>query len=172
MGPEKLLSPTTRSGEEDLIGIWKYALDRIDRQIEIELNLINARMSWLVISESFLFNAFVAAGSDSIKPPGAGVLLQSAVAVMGFLIAAFVNSAVKAALAIIETRKAERAPMEARLGALMAARDSAIALPSVPLESSEHRLGSLPAKHIPHLLMGGWLLFAAFWGCRILWLAR
>jgi hypothetical protein len=160
MGPEN----------DDLIGIWKYALDRIDKQLEIELNLISARMSWLVISESFLFNAFVGAGGDYIKPPGVGMAIQLVVAVMGFLIARFVNSAVSAALEVIDQRQVERGPMEQRLLVLMKAADKAIALPSVSREDKRNQNGSIPAQRIPSLLMLGWVILVAAWTCRFAWL--
>jgi len=156
--------------DDDLIGIWKYTLDRIDKQLDIELNLINARMSWLVISESFLFNAFVGAGSDSIKPPGVALAVQAAVVIIGFLIAKFVDSAVGAALSVIEERKEQRTPMEQRLKSLMSVSDKAVDLPSVPRESRWHRQGSIPAHRIPSVLMAGWIILALVWLCRFGWL--
>jgi hypothetical protein len=155
---------------DDLIGIWKYALDRIDKQLEIELNLISARMSWLVISESFLFNAFVGAGGDYIKPPGVGIAIQLVVAVMGFLIAAFVKSAVNAALAVIDQRKDQRVPMEDRLLALMSAADRAVTLPSVSRVDKQSEYGNVPAKRIPSVLMMGWVILVVAWACRFAWL--
>ena len=152
------------------IGIREYALDRIDKQLEIELNLISARMSWLVISESFLFNAFVGAGGDNIKPPGVGIAIQLVVAVMGFLIARFVNSAVSAALEVIEKRKDERGPMEETLKGLMSKKAPGITLPSVSREEKWHEEGSIPAQRIPLLLMIGWVVLVLAWMCRLVWL--
>ena len=160
------------SGDDSLIGIWQYALDRIDKQVEIELNLVNARMSWLVISESFLFNAFVGAGSDSIRPPGAGLAIQVAMGLIGFLIAKYVNSSVRAALRVIDERKGQREPMEARLLTLLRAkaRDDRVDLPSDPLNSKWHRDGTTAPEEIPGLLMRGWMALAVVWVCRVLWL--
>jgi hypothetical protein len=155
---------------DDLTGIWKYALDRIDKQLEIELNLISARMSWLVISESFLFNAFVGAGGDYIKPPAVGIAIQLVVAVMGFLIATFVKSAVNAALEVIDQRKDQRGPIEQRLLALMSATDKAVTLPSVSRADIRSEHGDVPAKRIPSLLMAGWVILVVAWTCRIAWL--
>ena len=156
--------------ENNPIEIRKYALDRIDKQLEIEFNLITARMSWLVISESFLFNAFVGAGGDYIKPPGVGIAIQLVVAVMGFLIAKFVNSAVQAALGVIVQRKNEREPIEKKLEESMKVRAPDIALPSVSLNDIQHEAGSIPARRIPSLLMIGWVILASAWMSRLTWL--
>ena len=172
MGPDKVASESVSSSDDGVIGVWEYALDRIDKQLEIELNLINARMSWLVISESFLFNAFVGAGSDSIRPPGVGLAIQIAMCVIGFVIAKSVRSAVRAALDVIEDRKKERKPIE---GCLLAAmkehvRNPALKLPSVDREDPRHKDGTVPARYIPVSVMYGWVALAVVWVCRLVWL--
>jgi hypothetical protein len=172
MGPDKVASNDSSSADDGVIGIWEYALDRIDKQLEIELNLINARMSWLVISESFLFNAFVGAGSESIRPPGAGLAIQVAMVVIGFVIAKSVKSAVEAALEVIEERKKERRPLEICLLNAMKkhVRNPELQLPSVDRDDPRHKAGSVPARYIPASVMYGWVALAVVWLCRVAWL--
>ena len=172
MSPDKVASDGGSAGDDGLIGIWEYALDRIDKQVEIELNLINARMSWLVISESFLFNAFVGAGSESIRPPGVGLAIQVAMVVIGLVIAKSVKAAVEAALEVIEDRKKERKPLEVCLLAAMRVHvaNPALKLPSVDRDDPRHRDGTVPARYIPASVMYGWVALAVVWVCRLAWL--
>lgn len=172
MGPDKVASDNGSAGDDGLIGIWEYALDRVDKQVEIELNLINARMSWLVISESFLFNAFVGAGNEGIRPPGVGLAIQVAMIVIGFVIAKSVKAAVEAALEVIEDRKKERKPIEVSLLAMMREHvaNPALQLPSVYLDDPRHKSGTVPARYIPASVMYGWVALGLVWVCRLAWL--
>jgi hypothetical protein len=137
---------------------WKYALDRIDKQLEIEFTLITARMSWLVISQSFLFNAFVSAGGDFIKPPEVGIAIQITVAVMGLLIAMFVMLSVRAASDVITERKKTREDIERQLLAGLNKVAPGVTLPSVRRDDKRDRRGAIPSRFIPPWLIVGWVI--------------
>ena len=94
-------------GEDTLIA----RLNMIAAQIMHEDNLIGARMSWLVISQSFLFGTFVAlVGQKGVVGPAAGAvkLLLLLVPLVGVLLPVFLLLAMCAAFYAISHWRAER----------------------------------------------------------------
>ena len=143
----------------------KYALARYDQQIEVELNLIGARMTWLAISQSFLFGAFV--GGGNLQPYAFGAAVQALVSVVGLLICVWVRAGVQAALHVVDLRKDEREPV---LNALSA--ELGIALPVVHRTDKEHHGGNAPPRMIPTMLIVAWVGLMLMWGGRALYALR
>lgn len=138
----------------------KYAIERYDKQIDIELTLINARMTWLVISQSFLIGSFVAAASTPVRE--VGLAIQLVVALVGFLICNWVRMGINAALNMVARWKDERQPYLGQLS-------TAIGLPLAAVSSVEraHHDGNLAPAMIPRILMIAWVVFAGVWVYRV-----
>jgi hypothetical protein len=144
------------------VDVLKYALARYDDQIDIELNLISARMTWLVISQSFLFGTFVAGAN--IEPRAFGYAVQALVSVVGLLSSVWVRTGIEAALRVVDRRKDERRPVLESLSA-----ELVIALPAVHRADREHQDGNTPTRRIPTLLAIVWVTFMLLWAVRIGW---
>ena len=94
-------------GEDSLIA----KLNMVAEQIRHEDNLIGQRMTWLVISQSFLFGTFVAlVRQKGVVGPAAGAvrLLLLLIPLVGVLLPALVLVAVGAATYAISQWRAER----------------------------------------------------------------
>jgi hypothetical protein len=139
----------------------KYALTRYDQQIELELNLIGARMTWLAISQSFLFGAFV--GGGNLQPYAFGAGVQALVSVVGLLICVWVRTGVQAALHVVDVRKDQRQPVLEALSS-----ELGIALPAVNRTDREHKGGNAPPRMIPTMLILAWAGLILMWGGRVI----
>jgi hypothetical protein len=148
---------TSASLPEDVL---KYVLDRQDRQIDTEMNLVSARMTWLVISQSFLFGAFI--GSGSLAPPLFGESVQALVSVVGLLTCAWVRISVAAALAVVDRRKDERHPILAALSHTLG-----VELPAVHREDPAHSAGNAPPQRIPAMLILAWATLMLLWTAKV-----
>jgi hypothetical protein len=89
-------------------------LTRIGFAIDKELTLISERMSWLVISESFIFSAFTVAVANQERVVILG-LLAWIMPLVGFLQALFVYPALLAAARTAKRLKQERGQFELKL---------------------------------------------------------
>jgi hypothetical protein len=149
---------TTSAGlPEDVL---KYVLDRQDRQIDTEMNLVSARMTWLVISQSFLFGAFI--GSGALVPPVFGESVQALVSLVGLLSSAWVRTGVAAALAVVDRRKDERRPILASLSQTLG-----VELPAVHRDDPAHSAGNAPPQRIPAMLILAWATLMLLWTAKI-----
>lgn len=92
-----------QNNESHDINFVIQALKRCDEQIAIEFDLISARLSWLTISQSFMFAAFT-----NLK----NLSMELIVAAVGLVTCYQVYKSVRAATRVIKTRKSERAPIE------------------------------------------------------------
>jgi hypothetical protein len=122
-------------------------LTRIGIGIDKELTLIGERMSWLNISESFIFSAFTVAVANHEKT----MVLEIVACLMplvGFLLALFVYPALLAAHLTAKRLKAERHQFELKLP-----EDLQVKLLA---PKREHFLGSVPAFVIPGMLLLVW----------------
>jgi hypothetical protein len=124
-------------------------LNRIGSAEDRELALINGRMSWLVISESFIFSAFTTAVANAARSQ----VLRSFVLLMplvGLLLALLVYPAILAAGSTASRLRAERARCELKVPEEL----------RVQLESSAraHFWGSLPTHAIPVMLILVWIV--------------
>ena len=152
-----ILNGMTETRLDDL----KYALDRCEKQIELELSLVSARMTWLVISQSFLVGAFVAAGN--VQPRAFGLSVQAVVSVVGLLICVWVRTGVQAALRVVDLRKEDRRTLLEVLSA-----EFKIALTAVNTRDKEHEDGNRPPRMIPTMLIVAWIALVGLWVARVL----
>lgn len=122
-------------------------LARIGLAIDKELTLISERMSWLVISESFIFSAFTLAVANHEKTVVL-VALAYLMLIVGSLLALLVYPALLAAHSTATRLKGERDRFEFRLPEAL----------QVKLLASgrEHFWGSVPAFTIPVMLIFAW----------------
>jgi hypothetical protein len=132
---------------------------RLGEVLKAEFDLVAARMSWLVISESFIFSA-VATVSVSYRPdhPVVGVLryLGWVLPILGMFLAACVYAAIFAALSAVGTLKRQRDRMMTGLPTQL----------RIDLISATSRLewwGNVPALVIPPVLFLIWAVALAAW---------
>lgn len=132
----------------------RYRLDRFDRQIGIEFDLIGHRMTWLMISQSFLFSTFATTISASTPPKStkAVTTLQWLVSGVGILTALFVGLAILAAHQVISRLKPNRDELE------KAASSRGFEVLGVESSSRDHFLGNLPSQVLPWVLIAAWVL--------------
>jgi hypothetical protein len=123
-------------------------LTRIGAGIDKELTLMSERMTWLVVSESFIFSAFTAAVSNRDKAMILE-LLAYLMAFVGSLLALIVYPALLAAHITAKRLKVERHQFELKLP-----EDLQVKL-HAPKQA--HFLGSLPAFVIPVMLFLVWI---------------
>jgi hypothetical protein len=122
-------------------------LTRIGRAIDKELTLINERMTWLVVSESFMFSAYTMAVANHERV----VVLNTLVYLMplvGLVMALLVYPGLLAAHFTAKWLKEERHLFELRLPAGLQVK--LLAPPRT------HVLGSVPAFVIPVMLFLVW----------------
>lgn len=122
-------------------------LTRIGGAIDKELSLISERMSWLVVSESFIFSAFTVAVANH---DNATVLktLAYLMPLVGFLLALLVYPGLLAAHFTAKWLKDERHQFELRLPETLRVKLLA--------PKQAHLLGSVPAFVIPVMLLVVW----------------
>jgi hypothetical protein len=115
--------------------------------IDKELTLINERMTWLAISESFIFSAFTTA--VSLRNASKVIeLLVGVLPMIGFLLAFFVYPAIFSANNVANILKAQRRRFELRLPEHL--RIDGIA------SRQAHFFGNLPAFAIPAMMIIVW----------------
>jgi hypothetical protein len=124
-------------------------LARIGVAIDKELTLMSERMSWLVISESFIFSAFTVAVANHEKSM---VLVAFAclMPIVGFLMALLVYPGLLAAHTTAKSLKEERHHYELRLPEGLQVKLRA--------PTRAHLLGSVPAFVIPVMLLLVWTI--------------
>jgi hypothetical protein len=139
------IDPNNQTPDETTLLLTQ--LTRIGVAIDKELTLISERMSWLVISESFIFSAFTVAVANQEK---AAVLdtLAYLMPLVGFLMALLVYPSLLAAHISAQRLKVERHEFELRLPEHLRARLLA--------PKGAHILGSLPAFVIPVMFLLVW----------------
>jgi len=122
-------------------------LTRIGVAIDKELTLISERMTWLVVSESFMFSAFTTAVANQEK----AIVLNTVgylMPLVGLLLALLVYPGLLAAHFTAKWLKDERHRFELRLP-----EDLQVKLLAT---KREHVLGSVPAFVIPVVLFLVW----------------
>lgn len=93
----------------------RFRLGRFDGQIRIEFELIGHRMTWLVISQSFLFSAFATTLGLADRADGVGhatKALRLLLPWLGMLAALLAGIAIAAAHAVIIRLKGRRDDLE------------------------------------------------------------
>jgi hypothetical protein len=131
---------------------------RLGEVLEAEFDLIAGRMSWLVLSESYLSSAFAKAIAN-YRPdhPVTGGLrfLAWALPFVGVILAVCVYVAILAAFSAIDTLKRQRDRMMAGLPAKLR-------IHLISARSRQHWWGNLPAHVLPPILFLVWAVAYAF----------
>jgi hypothetical protein len=140
----------------------KDAAALIETKIGHELNLIGQRMTWLVLSESFLFAAWINIGSSRFSAKQ--WLLYKVVWTIGFASAALALAATRAALLVGDALLEAREYVEDCLRALALSHGDKLFPRLGPNRDGRtrwtHITGALPATFLPPLFMGAWLAIA------------
>jgi hypothetical protein len=138
-------------------------INRLDNEIRAQFDLINERMSWLMVAQSFLFIAYanVWVGlSRGVHPmlSKLSVIIPS----IGIAMAILVRLAIWAAHRVVSQVKDERARFENDHPAYAGYKIS------VHRKQFEHKLGNLPAQILPFVFITAWsgLLYLTAFGPR------
>jgi hypothetical protein len=132
---------------------------RLGEVLKAEFDLVAARMSWLVISESFIFSAFAsAAAAYRLDHPLVGVLryLGWVLPFVGMSLAACVSVAIIAGLSAVRTLKRQRDRMMAHL-------PPSLQVDLISVTSPQEWWGNVPALVIPPLLFLIWAMGLVVW---------
>ena len=131
---------------------------RLGEGLKAEFDLIAGRMTWLIISESFIFSAFATAIAN-YRPdhPVIGGLrfLVWVLPFVGMILAACVYVAILAALSAIDTLKGQRDRMMAGLPAQLR-------IDLISARSQQQWWGNVPAHVLPPVLFLVWAVAYAF----------
>jgi hypothetical protein len=131
---------------------------RLGEGIKAEFDLIAVRMTWLVISESFIFSAFATAIANyRADHPVIGGLrfLLWVLPFVGMFLAVTVYVAILAALSAIDTLKGQRDRMMAGLPAQLR-------IDLISARSQQQWWGNVPAHVLPPVLFLVWAVAYAF----------
>jgi hypothetical protein len=158
------MSSPEPSGDDVIVfepGDVQHVLSQIARLgegLKAEFDLIAGRMSWLVISESFIFSAFATAIAN-YRPdhPAVGGLrfLVWVLPFVGIFLTIFVYVAILAALSAIDKLKRQRDRMMAGLPAHLR-------IDLISAQSPQEWWGDLPARVLPPALFLVWALAYLF----------
>jgi hypothetical protein len=134
-------------------------LGRLDEAIKIEFDLVNARMTWLVVSESFIISSFVTA--MAYYAPGHRIadgllLVMSLTAILGLILAAVVIPAIHAAHSATDKLKETRCEWENRV------EPAHMRVHLISSRDPQHPMGKIPAIWIPWVLVGVWCILIFF----------
>ncbi|MCI0465889.1 MAG: hypothetical protein L0Y57_02615 [Beijerinckiaceae bacterium] len=127
-------------------------LTRLSDSIEKEYTLVNDRMTWLVVSEAFIFGAFATAAAG--YPSGSEITilvnwLLFLMPVLGLLMAAFVIPAIYAAHSAAARLKNGREAYENLL-------PERLRVASISANDWEHHWGNIPPLWVPLLIIAAW----------------
>lgn len=123
-------------------------------ELRAEFDLISGRMSWLVVSESFIFSAFATSVANYRPDHGlVGILryLAWVLPVVGIVLAASVYLAVIAAMRAIDGLKNQRDRMMKRL-------PLELQIDLISAQSRDQWWGNLPVYVIPPVLLLVWAI--------------
>jgi hypothetical protein len=129
-------------------------LSRLDGAIEKEFTLVSDRMTWMMISESFIFGTFTAAvvHFNPTHPLRYAVLsLLAMLPFLGISIAVLAFRAINAAHTAADRLKDRREQLEKVFSGQL----------NVELVSSKldtHAVGNLPPKYLPPIMIATWII--------------
>ena len=129
-------------------------LQRLDGAIDKEFTLVSERMTWLVVSESFIFSAFAATVANykpDHKMATALLFLLWALPFVGFLLAVLVYPAILAAHSAAFKLKNLRDTVDDRIPI-----DLKVA--KISSKTNEHLIGNIPPYAIPPIFIIVWLV--------------
>jgi hypothetical protein len=134
-------------------------LARLGETLKSEFDLVAARMSWLMIAESFIFSAFATAAA-SYRPdhPAADVLhyLGMVLPFVGMFLAACVYASILAARSAVAILKNQRDRM---MGGL----PPKLQIDLISVRSPQEWLGNVPSLAIPPVLSMIWAVAVLAW---------
>jgi hypothetical protein len=130
----------------------QYRLNRLDSNIKAEFDLIGHRMTWLVISQSFLFSAFSLAAANPTGPHVLRILLWLLPS-LGTVASITVYLAILAAHSVIRKVKKDRRPLEE-----VANKKFGLELDSCGDDRWEHVVGNVPSLLIPPAIIIAWII--------------
>ena len=148
-----------RNGTEpDCSAIVLGQLQRLDGAIEKEFTLIGDRMTWMVVSESFIFGAFVTAAvyyqPRRMALECLDISLLIVLPIVGFMIAAFAYWAIIAAHVASDRLKSTRKKLEE------VCKDE-VYVGLVSSDWATHPKGNVPSRYLPPMFMISWVFFLA-----------
>lgn len=136
-------------------------LGRLGGAIDKEFSLVSDRMTWMVISESFIFSAFTSA-SVNFKGELASKTLVKCLLILlpllGIFLAWIVTPAIKAAHSAAFTLKDQRDEFEGRM-------PKGLQIILISSKGHEHSKGNLPPTWVPRVIIVIWtvLLCVTVW---------
>lgn len=137
--------------QEQQEALLNITISRLDSQIRAEFDVINQRMTWLMVAQSFLFIAYanvwvgLSRGSHSML-----WTLSVVIPSIGIAMAVLVRLAIWAAHSVVSRVKDERTRFEQDHPEYARYRIS------VHRRQMEHRLGNLPAQILPFVFIAAW----------------
>lgn len=140
-------------------------LKRIDEQIRMEYDLMGQRMSWMVISQSFLFSAIALTANSSVEASMRKVidLLRILIPFVGTLSCLFAIASIFAARSVINRLKNLRSSLEDTL--YVQNNEDKFYKLGVRQSEWQHSFGNFPTSFLPFTLACIWLIIltAVIW---------
>lgn len=147
----------SRDGNEhDFFDIVQRQLTRLDGAIEKEFTLINDRMTWMVISESFIFGPFAIAITAYSSAPKDFINVILALVIMlpaiGVAIAFYAMQAIRAAHDAADDLKESRKLLENLY------QGDLLRLNLIDVTYKQRERGTTPSRFLPLLIIFSWTL--------------
>ena len=131
----------------------------IEAKMAHEINLTNARMTWLVVSESFIFSADAVILSASNQTP-AGHALLWALPIVGILLVIFVWFSLMAAKKVMNALVYDRAKMDKIIEEVTSLGLTSLGPVRDTTVYNTHRAGNMAVELVPLLLVFAWIAVA------------
>ncbi|MFY9825173.1 MAG: hypothetical protein WAM82_27595 [Thermoanaerobaculia bacterium] len=160
VGVEKALPPLDKDDYSHAID----QLSRLDGAIEKEFTLVSDRMTWMVISEAFIFCAFSTATTSRATAGSLKTVVDCLLILMPFLglfLAFIVMPAIFAAHQAIQKLKNKRCSLEERL-------PYKLRIELVSAQDTEHSRGNIPPRWVPSFIVGVWMVLLAALICCLI----
>ena len=139
-------------------------LNRLGIAVDKELDLINYRMMWIVVAESFIFSGFATAAVNYIPDHlplknTVGYLLML-MPLLGIFLVGIAVPAISAAHSAVRRLKEQRDNLERRL-------PQHLRITLISWKDRENWMGNLPARFIPWAIMVIWFVLLCMAGSEI-----
>jgi hypothetical protein len=136
-------------------------LNRLGQAVDKELDLINYRMMWIVVSESFIFSGFATAAVNYVPDR---LFLKTVVGyllvlmpLLGIFLVSIAIPAIKAAHSAVRRLKDQRDSLERRL-------PEHLRITLISSKDRENWMGNLPPRFIPWAILLIWLVILSVVG--------
>jgi hypothetical protein len=140
-------------------------LTRLTSAVDKELDLINYRMMWIVVSESFIFSAFATAVINFIPDrlffPMVVIFLIVLMPLLGIFLCAIAIPAISAAHSAARRIKDQRDALERGL-------PEHLRITLISWKDKENWMGNLPARFIPWAIIIMWVVLLCVTGWEFL----